>query len=33
LRAWHHCKAMLALLGAAPSGDTLAVVREASFAL
>jgi DNA-binding SARP family transcriptional activator len=32
LRAWHHCKAMLALHGAAPSGETMAVVREAALA-
>jgi DNA-binding SARP family transcriptional activator len=32
LRAWHHCKAMLTLHGAAPSSDTMAVVREAALA-
>ena len=32
LRAWHHCKAMLALHGASPSGETLAVVRAAALA-
>jgi LuxR family transcriptional regulator, maltose regulon positive regulatory protein len=32
LRAWHHCKAMLTLHGAAPSADTLAVVRAAALA-
>ncbi len=32
LRAWHHCKAMLALHGASPSSETMAVVREAALA-
>ena len=31
LRAWHRCKAMLALHGAAPTADTLALAREAGF--
>jgi DNA-binding SARP family transcriptional activator len=30
LRAWHHCKAMLALHGTAPSADTVTLVRDAS---
>lgn len=31
LRAWHRCKALLALYDAAPSPATLTVVREAAF--
>lgn len=33
LRAWHHCKAMLALHGTAMSGETLALARQAGFPL
>jgi len=33
LRAWHHCKAMLALHGTAPAPETLALARGAAFAL
>jgi len=33
LRAWHQCKTMLRLHGAAPSRDTLALVRQADFAV
>jgi LuxR family transcriptional regulator, maltose regulon positive regulatory protein len=33
LRAWHQCKAMLALHGVAPAPATLALVREATLAL
>lgn len=31
LRAWHHCKAMLALHGAAPAAETTTLAREAGF--
>jgi DNA-binding SARP family transcriptional activator len=30
LRAWHHCKAMLALHGTTPSAETLTLVRDAA---
>jgi DNA-binding SARP family transcriptional activator len=33
LRAWHHCKAMLSLHGAAPSSETVALARQAGFAV